>query len=442
MTGNSIHEVVIVDGYRSPFVRAGDKFRGLRAQDLGAVVMRELLERMEISDGRSSKSRVKIDEVIFGNVGGPVDASNVARVITMNAGLHTSIPAVTVNRNCASGMESIAQAYYRLATGICETSIVGGVESMSNLPLLFGEKMTNLFAALFKAKTLQQRLAALFSFRPSFLKPIIAVQEALRDPLCGLNMGQTADLIARENNVGREEQDKFAIHSHNKAIKATKENRFKDEIIPVALAPKYKEVLADDIGPRENLSLEKLGKFKPYFDRRNGTVTIANACGITDGAVSLLMMTKVRAQQLGYPILGKIRSTAVSALEPERMGLGPVYASGPALKRANLSMQDMDIIEINEAFSAQVLCVQKLSASKKFAQEKLGLSEAVGEIPDEKLNVNGGAVALGHPVGASGARIVLTALKELKRRGGQFALASLCVGGGQGQTVILENVQD
>ena len=439
MAENSTHEVVIVDGCRSPFVRAGSKFLSLRAQDLGTAVLRELLERLDITDGHNSKSRATVDEVIIGNVGGPVDASNVARVIAINSGLHNSIPAFTVNRNCASGMESIAQAYYRLATGVSKTAIVGGVESMSKLPLLFGEKMTNLFLKLFKAKKPQERLAALASFRPGFLKPIVAVQEALRDPLCGLNMGETAELLARENNITREEQDKFAMNSHGKAIKAQKEKRLQDEIVPIATPPKYGEIVAEDIGPRDNLAPEKLAKFKPYFDRMNGTVTVANACGITDGAVSLFMMPKKQALEHGYPILGKIRSVATSALEPERMGLGPVYASSKALQGAGLSMKEMELIEINEAFSAQVLAVQKLFASKKFAEEKLGLSQAVGEIPDEKLNVNGGAVALGHPVGASGARIVLTALKELKRRKGQFALASLCIGGGQGQAMVLEN---
>ena len=276
------------------------------------------------------------------------------------------------------------------------------------------------------------------SFRPDFLSPIIAVQEALKDPFCGLNMGQTADLLAREFQISREEQDRFAINSHEKAVNAQEAGRLREEIVPLPIPPQYKQVVQDDIGPRRGLTLEKMAKFPPYFDRVNGTVTIANACPITDGAVAIAMMPLDFAKEHGFRVLGTIKAIGAAGLEPERMGLGPAYASSKVLREAGMRMSDMDFIEINEAFSAQVIAVMRATASKKWAEEKLGLSEAVGEIDPDRLNVNGGAVALGHPVGASGARITLTAHKQLRRSSKQFALASLCIGGGQGQAVILE----
>lgn len=440
MAMSNLREVAIVEGVRTPFAKAGDKLGALRAQDLGQYAFRELAERMELADGHGKKARVKVDEVIIGNVGGPVDASNVSRVVSMNAGMHKAVPAYTVNRNCASGMEAISQGYLRIATGESDVLLVGGVESMSNIPLLFGKKMTNLFANMFKAKTPGQRLAAISKFRPSYLKPVIAIQEALKDPFCGMNMGQTADLLAKEFGISREEQDLFAIDSHNKAVAAQESGRLAEEIVPVPLPPKFAASVSDDIGPRRGLTLEKMARFKPFFDRVNGTVTIANACPITDGAVALGLMPYDLAVERGYKVLGKIKAITAAGLEPERMGLGPVYATAKILKMTGMSLSDMDFIEVNEAFSAQVLAVQKAMASKKFAEERLGLGEAVGELDPSKLNVNGGAVALGHPVGASGARIALTALKQLQRSNKQFALSTLCIGGGQGQAVILERV--
>ncbi len=436
----NLREVAIVEGVRTPFVKAGDKLGVLPAQDLGQYAFRELAERMGLADGYGRKARVTVDEVIIGNVGGPVDASNVSRVISMNAGMHKAVPAYTVNRNCASGMEAISQGYLRIAMGESDALLVGGVESMSNIPLLFGKKMTELFTSLFKAKTLGQRLTAMSKFRPFFLKPVIAIQEALKDPFCGMNMGQTADLLAKEFAISREEQDQFSIESHNKAVAAQEAGRLAEEIVPVPLPPKYASSIADDIGPRKGLTLEKMARFKPFFDRVNGTVTVANACPITDGAVALALMPYDLAKERGYNVLGKIKAITAAGLEPERMGLGPVYATAKILKMTGMSLHDMDFIEVNEAFSAQVLAVQKAMASKSFAEERLGMGKVVGEIDPEKLNVNGGAVALGHPVGASGARIALTALKQLQRSGKQFALSTLCIGGGQGQAIILERV--
>lgn len=437
---SNLKDVVIVDGVRTPFVKSGAEFKQVRAQELGRVALRELLERLEVADGYGPKARVKVDEVCFGNVAGPQDAANISRVIGMQAGLHKLISAYTVHRNCASGMEAIAQAYWKIAMGESEVMCVGGVENMTNMPLIYGPEMTDFFANMMKAKTLGQRLATLATFRLGHLKPIIAIVEGLTDPFCGLNMGQTAEVLAKEFRISREEQDKFAQESHRRAVAAQESGKLGEEIVPVHIPIKYKQVVKDDIGPRKGLTIEQLAKLKPYFDKFNGTVTVGNACPITDGAVALMMMSAEKAKSAGYQVLGKVRSIAFAGLDPERMGLGPVYASAVALKKAGLSLKDMDIIEYNEAFAAQVIACTKAAASQKFAQEKLGLSQALGEVDPNKLNVNGGAIALGHPVGASGARITLTALKELKRSGKQFALASLCIGGGQGGAVVVERM--
>ncbi|MCO5142484.1 MAG: thiolase family protein [Oligoflexia bacterium] len=436
---SELRDVVIVDGVRTPFAKAGTNFAKVRAHELGRVAMRELLERLEIADGKGAKARVKVDEVCIGNVGSPEDAANISRVIAMQAGLDKSIPGYTVHRNCASGMEAVAQGWLKIASGQAEVMMVGGVESMSGMPLIYRPEAVDFFARMMRIKSPVQKIMALLKLPlGTLLNPIVAIQEGLTDPFCGMNMGQTADLLAKEFRITREEQDQFALDSHRKAVAAQENGKLAEEIVPVPVPMKYKEVVREDIGPRKEQSMEQLKKLKPYFDRVNGTVTVGNACGITDGAAFLALMTREQARNAGYKILGKIRSVSFSGHEPERMGLGPVYASHLALKKAGLSLKQMDVIEVNEAFAAQVLSVMKAAASKEWCQEKLGISDALGEIDPAKLNPNGGAIAIGHPVGSSGARIVLTALKELNRSGKQFGLATLCIGGGQGGAVVVE----
>lgn len=436
---SSFRDVVIVDGVRTPFVKAGADFAKVRAHELGRVAMRELLERLEIADGYGPKARVKVDEVCIGNVGSPEDAANVSRVVGMTAGLHKSIPGYTVHRNCASGMEAIAQGWLKIASGQANVMMVGGTESMSGMPLIYRPEMVDIFAMLMKAKTMGARLSALAKIRPGIiLNPIVAIQEGLTDPFCGMNMGQTADLLAKEFGIKREEQDQFALESHRKAVASQENGKLAEEIIPLPVPTKYKAIVKQDVGPRKGMTIDQLTKLKPYFDRMNGTVTVGNACGLTDGAVMLAMMSADRAKAAGYQVLGRVRSIAFTGHEPERMGLGPVYACHAALKKAGLTLKQMDTLEINEAFSAQVMAVMRAAASKEWCVSKLGTSEALGEIDPSKLNPNGGAVALGHPVGSSGARIVLTALKELKRSGKQYGIASLCIGGGQGGAVVVE----
>lgn len=423
--------LAIIDGIRTPFAKAGTILRDYKADDLGAIPVRELMSRLPLhySD---------IDEVIIGNVAQPANAANIARVVALKAGFSNSISAYTVHRNCASGMESISTASNMIFAGQAGIVLAGGTESMSNIPLLFNKQMTAFFEQLSSAKTLSARLAVLASFRLPFLKPVIGVVEGLTDPVCGLIMGLTAENLSREFKISREDQDTFALESTQRAVRASEKGIFAEEIIPIPLPPDFGKMLTDDYGYRKNQTFEALQKLKPYFDRKNGTVTVGNSCPLTDGAAAVVVMAESRAKVMGIKPLGYLREYAYAGLEPERMGLGPVYAANKALLRSGLSMKDVQLVEINEAFAAQVLANVKAFGSKEFAQKYLGRDEALGDISMDMLNVNGGAIALGHPVGTSGTRIVITLLKELRRRGLQRGIASLCIGGGQGGAFILE----
>ena len=421
------NDVVIVDGLRTPFVKAGGAFKDLHAVDLAYPVFKEMIYRHE-------SAVPAIGEVIVGNMGNPSDTANIARVIALRIGLGNGISACTVQRNCASALESVTSAYTRIKAGLMDGAIVGGTESMSGYPLLFSKNLIHIFTRLMQAKTLPKKFKALLKIRLSHFKPRIALLEGLTDPFVGLSMGETAEVLSREFNITREEQDQFAEDSHQKAVQARA--LLKEEINPMATDQDWVD---EDIGPRKDQSMEKLGRLRPYFDRRYGTVTVGNACPITDGAVCLLLMRYEKAQSLGLPVQAVIKSFAYAGCSPSRMGLGPVFASPLALGRAGLSLKDMDLIEINEAFATQVLACLKAFASPKFARENLNQDQAVGEVDPKKLNVNGGAIALGHPVGATGSRLVLTLMKGMKRKKARYGLATLCIGGGQGGALILEN---
>lgn len=435
----AMREVVIVDGVRSPYVKAGADLAKVRAHEVGRVPMRELVERLELADGVGPKARVKVDEVCVGNVGSPEDAANIARVIGMQAGLNKSIPGYTVHRNCASGMEAIQQGWLKIGSGQADVMLVGGVESMSGMPLIYRPEAVDFFGQLMRAKAPLKKIATLLRLPLGrLLNPIVAIQEGLTDPFCGMNMGQTAELLAREFGVSREDQDRFAVESHRKAVAAQENGKLAQEIVPIPLPMKYTSAVTQDVGPRKGQGMDQLAKLKPYFDRVNGTVTVGNSCPITDGGAMLALMSAEKAKEAGYRVLGKIRSIAFTGHEPERMGLGPAYSMHAALRKAGMTLGQMDVVEINEAFAAQVISVLKALASKEWCAEKLGASAPLGEVDPARLNPNGGAIALGHPVGSSGARIVLTALKELQRSNKQFGIASLCIGGGQGGTVVVE----
>jgi len=420
--------LVIVDGVRTPFCKAGTDLAAFGADELGRIAVNALLTKTDLDPAL-------VDEVIFGCVAQPVDAANVARVIALRAGIPQSVPAMTVQRNCASGCEAIALAQDKLSAGRGSIFIVGGAESMSNIPLLFKQTAAEKFGRLARARSLGQRLQLFSSFRPADFQPRIGLLLGLTDPVCGLNMGETAEVLAREFSLTRAEQDAFALRSHQLANDARE--RLADEICPAFLAPKPAAITRDN-GPRENQSIDALAKLKPIFDRRTGTVTAGNASQVTDGAVALLVMGERRANELGFTPLGVLTAHACAGCDPSRMGLGPVFAIARAQAESGLTLEDADLIEINEAFAAQTLAVMKCAESGGFARKFLNRERPLGEVPLGKLNVNGGAIALGHPVGATGARVVLTSLKELHRRKARRALVTLCVGGGQGTALWLE----
>jgi acetyl-CoA acetyltransferase family protein len=420
--------VWILAGVRTPFAKAGGALRRTPVYELGRVATAELLATQELDPAR-------VDEVVFGNCGNPAEAANVARVTALLAGVPEPVPAATVHRNCASGMEAVASAAYRIQAGEARLVLAGGLESMSQMPLLYTTEYAGWLESLMRAKTPVQKLGAFTRFRMGMLRPRIALAEGLTDYVCGLNMGQTAEVLSREFRIDRHRQDEFALTSHQRAIAARE--RLREEIVPVFPEPAC-EMVRDDVGPREGQSLEALGKLAPYFDRKNGTVTVGNSCQVTDGAVALLVGDQATAERWSVPPLGRIRSFAFAGLAPRRMGLGPVFAAARALRGAGLELEDCELFEINEAFAAQVLACLEAAKSEAFARNELGRTRPLGEFPLERLNVNGGAIALGHPVGASGARLLLTTLMEMRRRRVRRGLASLCVGGGQGAAFVLE----
>lgn len=427
--------IAIIAGYRSPMGKAGGVLKNFTAHDLGARIAKEVVLRSKIDPK-------KIDEVIVGNVAQPAEAANIARVIALKSDLPESVPAVTVHRNCASGMDAITTASAKILNGEAEIILAGGVESMSNIPLFFNKKMTNFFANLFKAKTLSQKFSTFLTFRLNFLAPVIGLTQGLTDPISGLIMGCTAENVAKDFKITRKEQDEFSLRSHQRAEEATKKGIFKEEIIPVFNNDeKNSLMIEEDEGIRKGQNIESLAKLKPYFEKGTGTVTVGNSSQITDGAAFVILMTESKAKELGYNqqngLLGFMREYAYAGLDPSRMGLGPVFASKKVFDKSGLALKDMELIEINEAFAAQVIGCKRAFASDEFCQKHFN-SNALGVIDDGILNVNGGGVALGHPVGMSGTRIIIHLLRELKRRGKNRGLATLCIGGGQGGAVILE----
>ncbi len=427
--------IVLAAGWRTPQVKAGGVFAGEDAAHLGAAVCRETLARAELDPAA-------IDEVIVGCVGPPHDQANVARVLALRAGVPRSVPAKTVARNCASGMEAVTSAAAEILAGRGELYLCCGVEVMSAYPLIYGPEMTALFADLQKARTLPAKLAVMARFRPRFLAPRVALMEGLTDPTCGLIMGRTAELLAREFKVTREDADRFALESHRRAQAARDAGRFAREIVPhLPLgrgAPKTS--VEHDDGIRDNQTLEGLAKLKPYFEKPDGIVTVGNSCGISDGATALIVTTAERARALGLRPLAAVRSWAWAGLDPARMGLGPVFSSARALADAGCELADVGVVEINEAFAAQVLACAKAFASPDFARAHLGRERALGELDPARTNVNGGAIPLGHPVGATGARLLLTTAHQMAISGSSLGLATLCIGGGQGGAVVLEQV--
>ena len=425
--------IVLAAGLRSPWAKAGGAFAGEDAGHLGARVLRELLARTALPVD-------EVDEVVAGCVGPPHGQANVGRVIALRAGVPRHTPARTVARNCASGMEAVTTCANSILSGEGELFLALGVEVMSAYPLTYSPAAVDAFGRLARARGPMQKAAAIARFRPGHFTPILALMEGLTDPVSGLIMGKTAELLARDWNVTRLEADTFATESHRRAAAARDSGRMAREIVPhLGLGSREgaNSLVADD-GIRDGQTVQALGKLKPYFEKPDGTVTVGNACGITDGAAALIVTTEERARAMGLAPLARLRSWAWAGLDPARMGLGPVYASAVALERAGCTLADMGAIEINEAFAAQVIACERAFASERFAREELGRSSPVGVLDMERTNKNGGAIALGHPVGATGARLLLTLAHELTLGDHELGLATLCIGGGQGGAVVLE----
>jgi acetyl-CoA acetyltransferase family protein len=423
-------DVVIIEGFRTPYAKAGGAFKDVSPVDLGAAVVRELITRTGIDAGT-------IDEVIIGNAGMPADSANIARVIALRAGVPQHVPAYSVQRNCASGMQAAANAYTQIVAGMSRIVLVGGVESMSSYSYSLQKKMRDVVTAVQRAKTMASKARALLTLRPRDFVPVVGLIQGLTDPISGLIMGETAEVLVRDFGLTRREQDEFALLSHQRWTAANEAGKFKNEVIPFFVPPKF-EAVEEDLGPRKKQTMEALQKLPPYFDRRFGTVTAGNSSPITDGASAALLMGDDKAKALGLRPLGFIKAVAFAGLDPARMGLGPVFATHKALKLAGMKMKDIDLVELNEAFAAQVLACERAAESKEFFHKHLPGEESFGAFRQDLVNVNGGAIAVGHPVGSSGLRIVITLLKEMERRGLSTGLATICIGGGLGGAMIVE----
>jgi acetyl-CoA acyltransferase len=423
--------VAIVAGVRTPFAKAGTAFKSISAIDLGKLCVAELLQRTNL-DGK------EVQSLVFGTVIPSVLAPNIAREVSLLPQLPKGVQAYSVSRACASANQAITDAADQIALGHLDVVIAGGSESLSNVPILHAQGFADALVLASKARSLPARLKALARIRP---KDLIPVTPAIAEPSTGETMGQSAEKMAKLNSIAREEQDHFALRSHRLAAAGTTDGRLTAEIMPVYVPPKFDSILTSDNGIREDTSYEALAALKPVFDRKYGSVTAGNSSPLTDGGACVLLMSEERARSLGYTPLGIIRSYAYAALDPgEQLLQAPVLAAPVALKRAGLSLKDIDLVEMHEAFAAQVLSNLKGFESKYWA-ERAGFSQPVGEVDRAKLNVMGGSIAIGHPFGATGARITTTLLNELRRRGGQFGLMTVCAAGGMGFAMVVERTR-
>ncbi len=420
--------VAIIAGVRTPFARSGTVLKRFSAIELGRLCVAELVQRTNLDASA-------IDTLVFGTVVPSVVAPNIAREVSLLPMLPKGIPAVTVSRACASANQAITDAADQIALGHAGAAIAGGAESLSNIPILHSRGMSDALVAASKAKSIAARLGALSKIRPNDLIPITP---AIAEPTTGETMGQSAEKMAKINSISREEQDAFALRSHRGAAAGTADGRLTAEIMTVYPPPDYTQWAASDNGIRTDSTLEQLAALRPVFDKRYGSVTAGNSSPLTDGAAAVLLMSEEKARALGYEPLAYIRSYAYAALDPgEQLLQAPVLAAPVALKRAGLTLGDMDLVEMHEAFAAQVLSNLKGFESQQWAT-RAGFSKPVGTVDRDKLNVMGGSIAIGHPFGATGARITTTMANELKRRGGQFGLITVCAAGGLGFAMVVE----
>jgi acetyl-CoA acyltransferase len=421
--------VAIIDGCRTPFLKSGSEFKELTAIDLGVFAAREVLNRTEVAGS-------EVDEVIYGTVVHSVQAPNIAREVMLRAGIPPKVPAFTVSRACASSNQAITSAAEAIALGQADVVLAGGAESLTDIPIMVSKPMRDRLVAASKARTMGGRLKAFAGFRPGELAPMTP---AIAEPSTGETMGESAERMAKENGISREEQDRWALRSHELAAQGTRDGRLTAEIAPVYLPPGYDQVVDRDNGIREDSSMEKMAGLRPVFDRKYGTVTAANASPLTDGGSAVLLMSEERARADGREPLGYIRGWAYAALAPsDQLLQGPAFAVPAALDRAGVTMEDIELWEMHEAFASQVLSNLQWLDSDTFARERLGRSRKVGILPEDRINVMGGSIAIGHPFGATGGRLTVTLLNEMKRRGAGMGLISVCAAGALGFAMVVE----
>src|SRR5213592_2718201 len=421
--------VAVIRGVRTPFAKSGTHYARLSALDLGKLVVSELVAR----SGIDPKS---VQEVVFGNVIPSVKAPNIAREIVLGTGLPPRIPGYTVSKACASSNQAITSAADLIFRGYADTVIAGGAESLSDIPILFSKNFSDALVNASKQKSVGGKLGAFTSIRPKDLAPDAP---AIAESTTGLTMGESAEKMAKENGISREAQDRFALQSHQRAAAATASGRFKDEVMTVVVPPSYETVVETDNLIRGDSTLEALSKLRPVFDRKYGTITAGNSSPLTDGAAAVLLMSEEKAKAEGLTPIGYLRSYAFAATDPfDQLLQGPVFALPVALERAKVGLKEIGVIEMHEAFAAQVLSNIQWIGSKKIAQEKLGRTEPVGDIDPELINRTGGSIALGHPFGATGARVVTTVCNELQLTGEQYGLITVCAAGGMGAAMVLE----
>jgi acetyl-CoA C-acetyltransferase len=420
--------VYIVDGSRSPCLKAQGVPGPFTASDLAVQSARSLLVRQNFDPNQ-------LDELILGCIMPGPDEANIARVTAMRLGCGKDVPAWTVQRNCGSGMQAIDCGVYIIASGNADLILTGGTEAMSYAPLLFSKQMVTWFGRFISSRTLTAKIQTLLKFKPIMLKPVVALLRGLSDPVVGLSMGQTAEIIAHRFGITREEMDSYAVRSHQRLTAAYADNRMSEVEVLYDINGHYYD---KDNGVRPDSSVEKLAKLRPVFDREFGLVTAGNSAQVTDGAAWIILASEDAVKKYQLSIMARISDSEWSGLSPETMGLGPVHAMTPILQRQNLSLNNIDYWEINEAFAGQVLACLSAWQDKDYCQNELKLDQTMGEIDQDKLNIDGGGISLGHPVGASGARIVLHLCHVLNENKVNKGMASLCIGGGQGGAMLIE----
>ena len=422
--------IYVVDGARTPFLKARNRPGPFAASDLAVQAGRELLMRQRFAP-------TDLDEVILGCASPSPDEVNIGRVVALRMGCGKKVPGWTVMRNCASGMQALDSAIANIRCGRSDLVLAGGVDALSRAPLLYSDRMVLWFARFGTAKTFGEKASAFLRLNPvELVTPIIGIMKGLTDPMVGLLMGQTAENLAFRFGITRREMDEFSARSHQRVLAAQKAGHFTGEIVP--LFDREGNLYDKDDGEREDSTPEILAKLKAFFDRKYGNVTAGNSSQITDGAAWLILASETAVAKYQLPALGTILDSEWAGLDPAQMGLGPVHAATPLLKRHGLKLDDIDAWEINEAFAAQVIACLRAWADDAYCKAELGQNGALGKLDEAKLNVDGGAIALGHPVGASGARIVLHLLNVLKRTKAKRGLAAICIGGGLGGAMLVE----